>query len=269
MHSELIVYTDGSCYSKGRRGGAGFLFVTYDAHGNESVEEFALQGYKSSTNNQMELYACVNALAQVVKDDWPTKVRKILIRTDSMYVVNSHKLALYEWGKNKWRNRQGRPVEHAALWKDFVRLLMKCGGRVTLKWVKGHSKDRHNRSADKIAKGSAKGVLARKPLQVTNVRRKKSPLRLQPGCVPVRGQTEKIRIVADKLLKQKEYKYTYEVIESASADYQKVDIAYSKKLLSAGHEYEVIFNTNPQYPQIDAVLRELTKENTDTGLARK
>lgn len=137
MDDELIVYTDGSCYPKGRRGGAAFLFVTYDANGCETVEEFPLQGYKGSTNNQMELHACVNALAQVVKDDWPTRARKIFIRTDSMYVVDSHKLALYEWSKNKWRNRQGRPVEHAALWKEFVRLLLKCRGRVTVKWVKG------------------------------------------------------------------------------------------------------------------------------------
>jgi ribonuclease HI len=265
VDSELIVYTDGSCYPKGRRGGAGFLFVTYDGRGSEILEEFPLQGYKGSTNNQMELYACVSALAQLVKDDWPTKVRAILIRTDSMYVVDSHKLALYQWSKNKWRNREGRPVEHAALWRDFVRLIIKCRGRVQLKWVKGHSKDRHNRSADKIAKGSAKGVLARKPLQITNVRRKKSPLRLQPGCVAMRGQTETIRIIADKLLKQKEYKCTYEVVDPTSADYQKVDIAYSIQLLSAGHEYEVTFNTNHRYPQVTAVLREVTKGSADTG----
>lgn len=260
MDDELIVYTDGSCYPKGRRGGAAFLFLTYDACGNETVEEFPLQGYRGSTNNQMELYACVSALAQVVKDDWLTRVRKILIRTDSMYVVNSHKLALYEWSRNKWRSRQGRPVEHAELWKDFIRLLMKCRGRVTVKWIKGHSKDKHNRDADRIAKSSAKGVLSAKPLHVTNVRRKKSPLRLQPGCVLMRGQTEKIRIVTDKRLRQKEYKYTYEIIEPASSDFQKVDMVYSKQLLSAGHEYEVTFNGNQQYPHIEAVLQELAKE---------
>jgi ribonuclease HI len=263
MNSELVVYTDGSCYPKGRRGGAAFIFVTYDSRGEEAVEEFPLQGFKGSTNNEMELYACVKALSQIERDGWPLRARKILICTDSMYVVNSYKIALYQWANSKWRNREGRPVEHAALWREFVRLLKKCRGRVTLKWVKGHSKDKHNRSADKIAKKSAKGVLNPKPLHVTNVRRKKSPLRLQPGCVAMCGQTEKIRIVTDKLLKQKEYKYTYEIIEPASPDFQKVDIAYSKQLLSAGHEYEVIFNSNQPYPQIDVVVREFVKEGTN------
>jgi len=263
MDGNLLVYTDGSCYPKGRRGGAAFLLVTYDANGSEAVEEFPLQGYKGSTNNQMELFACVSALAQVVKDNWPTRARKILIHTDSMYVVDSHKLAMYEWSKNKWRSRQGRPVEHAELWKEFIRLLVKCRGRVTVKWVKGHSKDRHNRSADRIAKSSAKGVLHAKPLHVTNVRRKKSPLRLQPGCVLMRGQTEKIRVIADKRLKQREYKYTYEVIEPASNDFQKVDMAYSKQLLSAGHEYEVSFNANQRYPQIEVLLQALVRAPAD------
>jgi ribonuclease HI len=259
MDSDLLVYTDGSCYPKGRRGGAAFLFVTYDANGSEIVEEFPLQGSKGATSIQMELYACVEALTQIEKEDWPTRARRIRVCTDSMYIIDNHKRAIYEWSRNKWRNREGRPVDHAALWKEFIRLLLKCRGRVTFQWVKGHSKDRHNRSADKAAKKSAKGVLSRKPLQVTNVRRKKSPLRLQPGCVLMRGQTEKIRIIADKRLKQREYKYTYEIVESASSDFQKVDLVYSKQLLSAGHEYEVTFNSNQQYPQIEVVLQELLK----------
>ena len=44
-----------------------------------------------------------------------------------------------------------------------------------------------------------------------------------------------------------------------SGDFQKVDIVYSKHLLSAGHEYEVIFNSNQEYPQIAVVLQELVR----------
>lgn len=256
--ADLIVYTDGSCYSKPRRGGAAFLFITTTETGEDSVEEFELSGYRGSSNNQMELYACVAALRQLLKDDWHNRARKIVLRTDSMYIVESHKLALYQWSKAKWRNREGRPVEHAALWKELIRLLVKCRGRVSFQWVKGHAKDSYNKSADKLAKKSAKGVL-NKPLSVVTLRKKRSPLSVQRGSVAMRGQTEVIRIITDQLLRQKEFKYRYEIVNRESPDYPKVDIAYSKHDLRAGHEYRVVFNANPRYPQIESVLGEVEK----------
>lgn len=261
---DLTVYTDGSCYSKPRRGGAAFLFITTTEAGEDSVQEFELSGYRGSSSGQMELYACVEALKQLLKDNWHNRARKIVLRTDSMYIVESHKLALYQWSKAKWRNREGRPIEHAALWKDLVRLLIKCRGRVGFQWVKGHAKDPYNRSADKLAKKSAKGVL-RKPLSVVTLRKKRSPLSVQRGSVAMRGQTEVIRVITDQLLKQKEYKYRYEIANSESLDYPKVDIAYSKHDLRAGHEYRVVFNSNSKYPQIESVLEEMGKADVPSG----
>ncbi|HWQ36984.1 MAG TPA: ribonuclease H [Burkholderiales bacterium] len=263
--ANLTVYTDGSSYSKPRRGGAAFLFVTTNDAGEDSVEEFELQGYKSSSNNQMELYACVAALKQVLKDDWHNRARTIVIRTDSMYVVDCHKLALFEWSRAKWRNREGRPVEHAALWKDLVRLLLKCRGKVTFQWVKGHAKDPYNKGVDKLAKRSAKGLL-KKPLSVVTLRKKQSPLSVQRGSVAMRGQTELIRIITDQRLKQKEFKYRYEVADTESGDYPKVDMAYSLHDLRAGHVYRVVFNSNSRYPQIELVLEEIKSgETVDDG----
>lgn len=266
--ADLIVYTDGSCYSKPRRGGAAFLFVTTTEAGEDSVQEFELSGYHGSSNNQMELYACVAALKQLLKDDWHNRARKIVLRTDSIYIVASHKLALYQWSKAKWRNREGRPVEHAALWKELVRLLVKCRGHVAFQWVKGHAKDPYNKSADRLAKKSAKGVL-NKPLSVVTLRKKRSPLSVQRGSVVIRGQTEVIRIITDQLLRQKEFKYRYEIVNRESPDYPKVDIAYSKHDLRAGHEYRVVFNTNSRYPQIDSVLEELEKADAPDAASPK
>jgi ribonuclease HI len=264
----LTIYTDGSSYSKpSRKGGAGFLFVTEDSTGAERIEEFELRGFEGSSSIQMELYACVAALKEVLEGERPTRYDKIVIKTDSMYIVDSYQSAIYEWSRNKWRNRHGRPIEHAQLWREMVRLLVKCRVRVTFKWVKGHSKDKHNKAADRLAKASAKGFL-NKPLAVVGLRRKKSPLRVQRGCIAMRGQTEIIRIVTHQLLRQKEGKYRYEVINSKSADYQKVDIAYSKHDLRAGHEYEVVFNSSGHYPQIERVLREIVPPLTHSCLMK-
>jgi ribonuclease HI len=238
-----------------------------DSRGEELVTEFDLQGYKGSTGNQMELYACVQAMKELVAGGWLSKADKIRIKTDSMYVVNGHKQAMFVWGKNRWRNREGRPVEHAELWKDLVRLLIRCKGRVSIQWVKGHSKDHYNRKVDKLAKKSAKGLLSRTPLSVTNVRRKLSPLSVQPGCILMRGQTETIRIISDKRLKQKECKYCYEVVDSISPDYPKVDVVYSTHDMRAGHTYRVAFNSNQRYPQVDTVIEEISGGvNTEQGV---
>ncbi len=256
----LTIYTDGSSYSKpSRRGGAGFVFVTEDSTGAERIQEFELRGFKGSSSNQMELYACVAALKEVLEGKWLARYDKVVIKTDSMYIVDSYQSAIYEWNRNKWRNRHGRPIDHAQLWKELVRLLVRCRVRVTFKWVKGHSKDDYNKTADRLAKASAKGLL-NKPLVVVGLRRKKSPLRVQRGCISMRGQTEMIRIITHQLLRQKEGKYRYEVIDDKSADYQKVDVAYSKHDLRAGHEYEVVFNSSSDYPQIESVLREFARQ---------
>jgi hypothetical protein len=101
--------------------------------------------------------------------------------------------------------------ENAALWKDLVHC-KKLSKRIDIEWVKGHSKDAHNKAVDKLAKQSAKGVLS-SPLKVTTVRRKRSTRMVQIGSVPMRGQTLAIRIITDTYLRpQQVFRYKCEVL---------------------------------------------------------
>jgi ribonuclease HI len=104
----LNIYTDGSCYASPRVGGVGYLFVSLDDRGNPQIHEECPPGWRSATNNQMELQACIEALGLALGRRSPVDVAefdKIVIRTDSQYVVNNFDKAKFEWPGTRWTTR--------------------------------------------------------------------------------------------------------------------------------------------------------------------
>lgn len=94
----LNIHTDGSSYSGPRVGGIGIRFVTINELGDEIVEDIPVPGYKGATNNQMELYACVEALKETQRYQDLGSVNSVEIFTDSQYIVNNHTSAMFQWG---------------------------------------------------------------------------------------------------------------------------------------------------------------------------
>ncbi len=255
----LNIYTDGSCYPGPRRGGIGIIFVTVDETGNDAIEEIGLPGYQQATNNQMELMACIKAMRIASTHKSINSVNKVYVFTDSMYVSDNLNRAKYEWPKQRWNNRDGRPVENADLWKDLVKQIKKVQRGVEFRWVKGHAKNTYNKAVDKLAKQSAKGVLNR-PLNVTTVRRKKTSQSVERGSVRMLGQELSVRIVTDTYLRtQKIYKYKYEVLSPDSEYCGKVDIIFSEHILRSGHHYRVKVNDIKNNPRILELLEELDR----------
>jgi hypothetical protein len=83
----LIIYADGSCKPKPRRGGYAFLLLTEDEAGEELIHEYNPPGRLGATNNEMELTACVEALRLVTSQHPPVaqnSYRKIVVYADSM-----------------------------------------------------------------------------------------------------------------------------------------------------------------------------------------
>jgi ribonuclease HI len=256
----LNIYTDGSSFSGPRVGGIGIRFVTTNELGDEVIEDVELPGYRGATNNQMELYACVAALKEAREYHDLGSVNRIAIHTDSLYIVDNYKSAMFEWSGNRWRNREGRPIANADLWKELVKLIKKCWPlRVDFYWVKGHSKDKHNKAVDKLAKKSAKSPL-NKPLTIVNVRRKKTRKSVEIGSVEMRRQRLAVRIITSEYLSaQRTTKYKYEVLSKGSRYFGNVDIIFSNESLKAGHQYEVSVNKNTANPMIMKVLREIER----------
>ncbi len=256
----INVYTDGSSFSKPRRtGGIGIRLVIVNSLGCEEFEDILLTGYPGATSNQMELHACIDGIKEAMRHSSFGSFKRIAIHSDSKYVVDNYIRARCGWSRNRWRNYQGKPVDNAPLWKKLLKTVGKCPKRVEFHWVKGHAKDQHNKAADKLARQSAKNAF-NPSLSIVKVRRKLSTKSVVPGCVPMQNQRISIRIITDEYLRlQKCYKFKYEVISKNSPHYRKVDLAYSKLMLNAGHCYSVRFNDNPKNPTIIKVFKELPK----------
>jgi ribonuclease HI len=256
----LKIYTDGSSYSTPRRGGIGVRFVGVNEAGDEVFDDMELPGFKGATNNKMELYACVAGLREALEYRDLSLVSRFEIYTDSMYVAENYRAAMFEWPRSRWRNRDGRPILNAELWKELVKLIKKSSPRrVEISWIKGHSKDKHNRAVDKLAKKSAKNAL-NPPLTIVGVRRKKTKKSTEIGSVEMRGQRISVRILTTEYLPiQRLFKYKYEVISRGSKYFGNVDDIFCCEVMGEGHHYEVRVNKNTANPTVMKVLRELER----------
>lgn len=265
IEDAMNVYTDGSSFSHPRSGGIGIRLVFVNQEGLEEVEDISPPGFAGATNNEMELYACIEGIKQAMHHPAFNSFDYIVIHTDSQYVSDNYKKAIYEWPKLKWCNYHGRPVANVELWKRLTTMLMalhRRRKRFEFCWVEGHSKEKHNKAADKLAKESAKKAI-NPPLSVVKVRRKLSSKSVEPGCVPMLGQTLSIRVITEYNLKtQRLFKYKYEVVSEDSPYFGNIDIVFAERsiILRATHCYSVKFNDNPNNPRIIEVIEELPKE---------
>jgi ribonuclease HI len=241
----------------------GMVFVVVDEDGHEVEHEHCPPGYASATNNQMELQACVEALDFLSSRYCPidtARYSKIIINTDSRYVVDNFKTAMFVWSRSRWTLRGGAPVANAQIWKLLLKRVSNAGRRVEFNWVKGHKDSKGNKSADKLARKSAKGGL-RSPLTQVSVRRKKTSQSIEAGSVRLSNQRLTIRIVTCEYLRvQRLWKYKYEVMSPKSPFFGKVDLAFSDVVLRDGHTYFVLMNDDTGNPRIRTLIREITRK---------
>jgi len=135
---KIVIYTDGGCINNPGPGGYGVVCVS-----GKIRKEYS-GGFRMTTNNRMELMACIVAL-QTLKASHSTT-----IYSDSKYVVDGiEKGWAAKWKRNGWmRTRTERP-ENIDLWAELLQL---CGKhKVAFKWVKGHAGNPENERCDKLA----------------------------------------------------------------------------------------------------------------------
>ena len=110
----LKLYVDGSALKN--PGGPGGLagIVEFHEEMNRENEVIFEEGYLATTNNRMEILACIRALEFARKIVDELKIRRVLIISDSMHVKDNHGRAPY-WKLDKWKNLDGKPVENPDL----------------------------------------------------------------------------------------------------------------------------------------------------------
>lgn len=130
----VTISTDGSIASqppgKGKdQGPGGWSFVVHET-GEEQAGRVS-----SSTNNQMELRAVIEAIRSVPPE------KSIIVRTDSQYVHDAV-------------NRGSVVKSNFRLWSEYQETSR--SRRVKVVWIKGHAGDPHNERADQLAAEQAK-----------------------------------------------------------------------------------------------------------------
>ena len=141
----IIIYTDGGC--SGNPGPGGYGTVILDG---ESRSEYS-GGYRLTTNNRMEMLACLVGLRRSVDLG-----KKIYIFSDSSYVVNAiTKSWAVGWRRRGWKKSDGKPAVNADIWADILTLVEKCD--VQFHWIKGHAGHELNERCDQLAVAAAAG----------------------------------------------------------------------------------------------------------------
>jgi ribonuclease HI len=144
MAHGITIYTDGgSIYNPGP-GGYGAIIIQDDRH------QEITGGFRLTTNNRMELMACIAALRALKSRDRP-----ITIFSDSSYVVNGiSKGWAANWRRRGWIKADGKPAVNPDLWQELLNLV--TGLDITFQWVRGHAGNPLNERCDELAVTTAR-----------------------------------------------------------------------------------------------------------------
>jgi ribonuclease HI len=133
----IEIYTDGACRGNPGPGGWGALLISgrhrKTMHGGEP----------ETTNNRMELTAAIEAL-NALKGK-----RKVILHTDSKYVMDGITEWMPNWKKRGWKTTAKKPVKNKDLWQALDEAVSRHA--IDWRWVKGHSDHPENDEADALA----------------------------------------------------------------------------------------------------------------------
>jgi ribonuclease HI len=225
--------------------------------GDEVFEDFAPTGFAGATNNQMELQACISALREAHRSSRLASCQRIMVHTDSMYLVDNYKRAMFQWPKTKWTTQDGAPVANTKQWKELVKLIKALPVRTEVVHVKGHSTNIHNQAVDRLAKRSARSR-GRETISNVQVRRKKTSSKVKVGSVKHSGQRLAIRIISSEYLASHR-------ISPYSAYRGRTDFVYSDLVLRSAHSFLVSFTERDKHPYISKLIREITPDDNKAG----
>lgn len=136
---QIIIYTDGGC--SGNPGPGGYGAVILD--GKERIELSG--GYQLTTNNRMEMMACIVALEKITEREKPVHVY-----SDSSYMINGlTKGWAAGWRRRGWKKSDGEPAVNPDLWERLLGLYETL--TVNMTWVKGHAGHELNERCDHLA----------------------------------------------------------------------------------------------------------------------
>ncbi len=138
---EVQAFTDGACLGNPGPGGWAALLRVAGA------ERLLSGGDPATTNNRMELMAAISALEALKR---PCRV---LLTTDSRYVMQGIEHWVPKWQANGWRTAERKPVKNQDLWQRLAAAT--AVHTVRWQWVRGHNGHVENERVDQAAREQA------------------------------------------------------------------------------------------------------------------
>ncbi|MCX5904459.1 MAG: ribonuclease HI, partial [Proteobacteria bacterium] len=141
---KVLMYTDGGCSYNPGPGGYGVVIFK----GRQRLEFSG--GFRLTTNNRMELAACIEGLKTLKTPS------SITVCSDSKYLVDAvAKGWARKWQRNGWMRTKADAAENYDLWEQLLDLCDKHS--VEFVWVKGHAGNKENECCDRLAVAAAAG----------------------------------------------------------------------------------------------------------------
>ena len=135
------IYTDGACKRNPGPGGWAALIRTPNG-------ERIIRGADSlTTNNRMEMIAVIEATNLLENGS------KVVVYSDSKYVIDGITKWLPKWKSNHWRTSADKPVKNSDLWRRLDEANVRL--RIDWEWVKAHSGHPDNELVDSEAQQEA------------------------------------------------------------------------------------------------------------------
>ena len=134
----IEIYADGACSGNPGPGGWGAVLRF------QGKEKEISGGNRSTTNNQMELQAAIEAL-KALKEHCVVD-----LYTDSQYLRQGITQWIHNWKKNGWKTADKKPVKNQELWVELDDLVKKHA--IEWHWLKGHAGHPENERCDELAR---------------------------------------------------------------------------------------------------------------------
>lgn len=145
----IEVYTDGSCL-KNPSGAGAYSFIIVE---NRRVTFKSSVGFKSTTNNRMEMMGVIAAMKRLLVEGH--KNDKVVVYSDSSYVVNGLNGWLKGFKKRDWKTKDGKKVLNRDLWEELDGLMVKFS-KIGVIHIRGHVGIEFNEMCDELAWNTAR-----------------------------------------------------------------------------------------------------------------
>ncbi|MBC7420484.1 MAG: ribonuclease HI [Bdellovibrio sp.] len=152
LKDQIVIYSDGAC--SGNPGPGGWASIVI--FGNKKYVQELARAEPATTNNRMEITGSLAALILCANSPELLTTKKMIMLTDSVYVIRGITEWIFGWKKRGWKTAANEPVSNQDLWEELDAVVTKIKAlnpNLEMQWsfVKGHAGIAGNERCDQIA----------------------------------------------------------------------------------------------------------------------